>query len=105
MHIQIVQFQLKDISPDDYARLCADLASTFAVVPGLVSKTWLAGHDTGTYGGVYVWEDRRAMEQFSKTELFQAVVTHPNLTGITSQDFAVLETPSRITRGLTPAAV
>lgn len=105
MHIQIIQFQLSEMTPEDYSRLCTDLAPTFAALPGLVSKTWLANTETGTFGGVYVWEDRRAMEQFSRTDLFQAVATHKNLTGITSKDFGVLESPSRVTRGMTPAAV
>jgi len=68
-------------------------------VPGLVRKVWLANSDNGTYGGVYVWRDRQAMEDFTKTELFESVEKHPALTNITSVDFGVLEGPTRVTRG------
>jgi hypothetical protein len=42
MHVQIVNFLLKDISEEDYRRQCEAIASAFANLPGLVSKTWLA---------------------------------------------------------------
>ena len=100
MHVQIINFQLKDLSEEDYTKLCNDLASKFADIPGLISKVWLANSSTGTFGGVYFWKDQKAMEEFAKTELFNSVATHPNLTNITSKDFAVMEGPTRITRGL-----
>ena len=100
MHVQIVLFQLKGVSEEEYAALCSDLAPAFASVPGLVSKVWLADSSKGTFGGVYFWKDRDAMEAFAKTELFKSVVTHPNLTNITSTDYAAMEAPTKITRGL-----
>jgi hypothetical protein len=99
MHIQIVNFQLQGVSDADYRKLCDDLASSFAAVPGLISKVWLASPETNTYGGVYTWRDRKAMEEFQKSELFRGVVSHPNLEGITSKDFGVLDGPTRATRG------
>lgn len=100
MHVQIINFQLKDLSEEDYAKLCNDLAPTFADVPGLLSKVWLANSSAGTFGGVYFWRNREAMEEFGKTELFNSVATHPNLASITSADYAVMEEPTRVTRGL-----
>jgi len=99
MHVQIINFQLKDLSEEDYTKLCNDLASNFADIPGLISKVWLANSSTGTFGGVYFWKDQKAMEEFAKTELFNSVATHPNLTNISSKDFAVMEEPTRVTRG------
>ena len=103
MHIQVINFNLKDVSEQDYYKLCDDLAPTFAKVSGLLAKTWLANSASNTYGGVYLWESKAAMEAFGKTELFNALVTHPNLANITSKDFAVMEEPSHVTRGLAAA--
>ena len=100
MHIQIVNFQLKDIEATEYQKLCDGLAPTFAALDGLISKVWLADEETNTYGGVYTWRDRQAMEGYTQSELFQTVATHPNLSNVTSRDFAVLESPTRVTRGL-----
>ena len=98
MHIQIINFNLKDVSEEEYGKLCDQLAPSFADLPGLISKAWLADTATNTYGGVYIWQDRQAMESFTKTELFNAVATHPNLANITSRDFLVMEAPTRVTR-------
>jgi quinol monooxygenase YgiN len=105
MHIQIVNFNLKDLSQEDFAKLCDELAPPYAQIPGLQKKVWLANPATNTFGGVYFWRDREAMETFAKTELFQSVVTHPNLANITSSDFAIIEGPTRVTHGFDAAPV
>lgn len=105
MHVQIINFALRGITEQDYVSMCESLAPAFASLPGLVGKTWLANRDTGTFGGVYVWEDRQAMERFAKTDLFNAVATHPNLENVRSVDFDVLDAPTRVTRGLAEARV
>jgi heme-degrading monooxygenase HmoA len=100
VHIQVVNFHLKDLREEEYGKLCDQLASTFAEIPGLISKVWLADQATNTYGGVYTWRNREAMVAFTKTDLFASVVSHPNLSDIKSTDFSVLEAPTRVTRGL-----
>ncbi len=100
MHMQVVQFNLRDMGEEKYRQLCDDLAPSFADLPGLISKVWLADPTTNTYGGVYSWSDRHNMEAFSESALYQAVVTHPNLTNLTSRDYAVIEAPTEICRGL-----
>ena len=100
MHVQIINFHLKDINEEDYHRQCEAIASTFANLPGLVSKTWLADAETNTYGGVYVWRDRQAMEDYAKTDLYKGLLANPHFDNITVRDFAVLENPTRVTRGL-----
>jgi hypothetical protein len=99
MHVQIVNFRLKGVTEADYAGLADELAPSYAAVPGLVRKVWLADSKSGTYGGVYIWRDKQAMEDYAKTELCNSVVTHPNLEGITSKDFGVLLGPTDVTRG------
>ena len=99
MHVQIINFQLKDLSEEEYAGMATELAPAFADVPGLISKVWLTNSYTGTFGGVYYWTDYEALDAFSKTELFNSVATHPNLANITSTDFAVMDEPTKITRG------
>jgi heme-degrading monooxygenase HmoA len=100
MHVQILNFQLKDVSEADYTALANEIAPAFAAVPGLLGKVWLANSATGTYGGVYLWRDRAAMQDFSQTELFTTVATHPNLSGITATDFAVMEDATEVTHGI-----
>ena len=98
MHIQIVSFHLQDLSDRDYREVCDSLAPTFAALSGLISKTWLADEATNTYGGVYTWLDREAMEAFAGTDLFRGFVADPHFVDITSNDFAVLDGPTAVTR-------
>ena len=100
MHIQIINFHLKGTSEEDYRRQCEIVAPALANLPGLVSMVWLANSETNTYGGVYVWRDRQAMEDYKKTDIYKGMAANPNFEGVTISDFVVLENPTRVTRGL-----
>jgi heme-degrading monooxygenase HmoA len=103
MHVQIINFHLEGESDGEFRATCDEIAPLYGDLPGLISKVWLANRATNTYGGVYTWESRAAMEAFGESELFRAVASNPHLAGITSNDFDVLEDPTRVTHGLVPA--
>ena len=105
MHIQIINFNLKDMTRAEYNALCTQLGPTWAAIPGLVSKVWLANPKTNTYGGVYTWRDRAAMEAFLAGELFAGLASNPNFVNATISDFEIDEAPTRVTRGAAAAAV
>jgi heme-degrading monooxygenase HmoA len=100
MHVQVIKFHLKDVSEDDFRAHADEAAPVFAVLPGLISKVWLANRATNTYGGLYTWASREAMEEYAKSDLFKAIATNPGLADVTSIDFDVLEEPTSVTRGL-----
>ena len=104
MHVQIINFRLRDISEEDYRGHCEAIAPAFANLSGLVSKTWLANPETNTYGGVYVWRDRRAMEEYEETDIYKGMLTNPHFDGVTIKDFGILEHPTYITRGMVEVA-
>jgi quinol monooxygenase YgiN len=105
MHVQIVTFSLRDISDADYRSACEGLANIFADLPGLISMIWLADRATNTYGGVYTWLDRAAMEAYVRSDIFLAIAADPDLADITSRDFEILEGPTRVTQAqAVPAA-
>jgi hypothetical protein len=105
VHIQIVNFHLNGIDEAQYRAACGQDAPTIAAIPGLVSKVWLADQATNTYGGVYTWRDRQAMEDFLDSELFRELSGDPIVTDLSSRDFGVLEGPTQVTRGLALARV
>ncbi len=100
MHIAIVNFRLKNMTHEQYGAACDELAPAFAAAPGLVSKVWLSDPTGNTYGGVYTWRDRSAFEAFTRSDLAKGVMTHPNFTDVVVKDFAVLEGPTHLTRGM-----
>ena len=97
MHILIINFNLHEISREQYEGVCDELAPTFAAVPGLISKSWLANEETNTYGGVYLWKDKQAMLDYQASELYAGIGANPALANITATDFEVLENPSKVT--------
>jgi heme-degrading monooxygenase HmoA len=103
MHILIINFGLEGMTAEQYGEAVESVAPAFAELPGLVSKTWLANEQTNTYGGVYVWQGREAMEAYKESDLYKWMVANPYVKDVTVKDFAVLEGPTRITRG--PAEV
>ena len=100
MHIQIVNFNLNDVSRQDYEKSCKEIAQAFADLSGLQSKYWLADEANNIYGGVYLWESREAMQSYLESDLFKQVATNPAFKNISSKDFEVLEGPTKTTRGL-----
>ncbi len=104
MHIQIVNLNLKDLSDHDYRQACDGWAPLFVQVPGLISKVWLADESTNTYGGIYTWVDRAAMEAFADSDLFTAIATNPSFVNITARDFSVLAGPTSVTQARIPTA-
>jgi hypothetical protein len=54
MVVQIIRFRLNGLSDDEFRADAESLAPTWADLPGLVYKTWLANSETNTYGGVYL---------------------------------------------------
>jgi hypothetical protein len=99
MHVQIINFNLKGIGVENYLGQVESIAPAFAGLPGLISKTWLANSETNTYGGVYVWADREAMEAYRETDIYKGMLANPHFESIKAYDFAILESPTRVTRG------
>ena len=97
MHIQLVTFTLEGISDAEYRANIEAVAPHFATVPGLRSKVWLADAGSGTYGGVYTWDDRAAMQSYLDGDLYATVRDNPAFAGVRSHDFGVLAEPTRLT--------
>jgi quinol monooxygenase YgiN len=100
MHIAVVNFRLKNMTHEQFTAVCDELAPAYAATPGLLSKVWLSDPTGNTYGGVYTWQDVSAFQAFTRSDLAKKVMTNPNFTDLVVRDFAVLEAPTRVTRGL-----
>jgi quinol monooxygenase YgiN len=97
MQILIVSFALEGLSADDFRAGCVEIAPAFAAVPGLRSKTWLASPETNTWGGVYLFDDRAALDAYLQSPLFAEVRANPAFVDQRMATFEVLEEPSAIT--------
>ena len=84
----------------EYRGVAESVAPAFANLPGLVSKTWLADAKTNTYGGVYLWRSREAMEDYKQTDIYKGMQANPHFENFSVRDFAILEEQTRTTHGL-----
>ena len=101
MHAQLITYQLKDISQPDYLKQMVEPdAPVLANVKGLLSKVWLSDIEKNCYGGFYLWESKKAMEDFMHSDLVKAVVSRPYVTNVSSVDYEVNEKASSVTRGV-----
>jgi hypothetical protein len=99
MQIQIVNFNLKNMTDAGFRSMANEVARAFASVPGLLGKIWLADAGKNTYGGVYIWEDAAAMQAYLTSELGKGVAGNPNFANLTSRDFEVLSGPTTSSGG------
>ena len=97
MHILIINFNLKDLSREQFEEECQGLAQTFADISGLITKTWLANEETNTYGGVYHFENKKAMLEYKKSEIFSEIGGNPAFINHIITDFEILKGPSKVT--------
>ncbi len=95
--IQIVQFRLAGISAAQYLEHVERVAPRFRELPGLASKVWLADADTNTYGGLYTWHDRAALDHYRASELYAQLIDNPHLVDLSDRDFTILPQPTRLT--------
>ena len=101
MQAQLITYQLQDISQAEYLRQMVEPdAPILAKVKGLISKVWLSDIEKNSFGGFYLWENKKAMEDFMHSDLVKAVVSRPFVTNVSSVDYEVNENASLITRGL-----
>jgi quinol monooxygenase YgiN len=105
MHVLIVEFGIIGITAEELEAGAAGLAADFATIPGCIEKTWLTDPTSNTYGGVYKFRDRAALDAYLVSDLFRGVESNPAFTNVTARTFGVMEIPTAITRGLPEAAL
>ena len=70
------------------------------LLPGLDAKYWLCDPEHNSYGGVYLWRDRAAMEAYRETGLFAQLTNSTHFTQLTVRDF--IRERKRRMQGLPP---
>ena len=98
-----VQIQFDLPRPAEYRQMADHVARAVAAVPGLLSKVWILDEEHGHCGGVYLFADRAAATAYLEGPIVARLRANPAVTGVEVRLFDVLDGPSVITRGLSPA--
>ncbi len=96
MYVQIVTYNLNDVSEQDYIDIAHQVAPQFSAMGGLQAKVWLRNEDSNAYGAVYIWDDRESQERFVASDLFEA--TYPGFVNVVSEGYEVFEHLTRATQ-------
>jgi hypothetical protein len=99
-----INFALK-VSTAEYRAIATSVADAFAQVPGLRWKVWFLDEHSKEAGGIYLFEDERALDGFIAGDLAKTVATHPALRNVTLKHAAVMPEVSAVTRGPIATAV
>lgn len=99
MHVQVVTYGLADETSDaDFIEANQEFAEAMAAVPGLLAKVWLKNADDKVYGGVYLWRDRAAYDNFVASDLWREVLSDETMVALSSSDYAVMEDLTKATQ-------
>ena len=93
-----INFRLKASTPE-YQALCESVAQAWADIPGLHWKIWLLNEAEKEAGGIYLFEDERALEAFLSGPLAAQVKSNPALSDFSAKTFNVMEDVTAKTRG------
>ena len=95
--IQVVQFRLAGISAAEYIGHAERVAPRFRHLPGLASKVWLANADANTFGGLYTWLDRAALEHYRASDTYAQLTGNPHFVKLSDHEFTILPNPTQVT--------
>lgn len=96
----LMQLNFKyDVSAEDYIDAVAPLAEQFAALPGLRWKIWMINPEESEAGGIYLFEDEGALQDFLEGDLAATVISHPALRDFSVKPFKVMGEQTAVTRG------
>lgn len=98
MHVQVATYRIDEVSDDEFIGENQEFASMMSAAPGLLAKVWLKAPNGNVYGGVYLWRDREAFDEFIGSELWASVLNDDSLSELESRDFAVMDELTRETQ-------
>ena len=102
MPILQINFKL-NVSPTEYQKICESVAQAVADVPGLRWKLWLLNEEQKEAGGIYLFQDEQALNNYLSGPIVAQVKSHPGLQDISAKRFDVMEEMTAVTHGPIPA--
>jgi hypothetical protein len=98
MPILQINFKL-NVPADEYHRICESVAQAIADVPGLRWKVWLLNEREKEAGGIYLFQDEQALNNYLSGPIVAQIKSHPALQDLSAKRFDVMEEVTAMTRG------
>jgi hypothetical protein len=102
----VLQVNFKyNVSAAEYRQAADSLAEAFAAVPGCRWKIWLLDESQQAAGGVYLFDDKAALQKMLDSPLWAGVGANPALKDFSIKSWDVMDAPSSVTRAPIPASL
>lgn len=99
MNVLIVRFRLQGVDHDTYEKTAGQLAPEIARTPGLVTKWWIDGAETGVYGGVYLFTDQHSIDQYLASSTIVGFLSSGVPVDLQTEILDVMDAATAITAG------
>jgi len=87
------------VTKEEYEEAVSPLADKFANVPGLIWKVWILNAEKSEAGGIYLFENQAALDDYLAGSLAKIVTTHPALSNFSIKQFGIMKDITKVTRG------
>ena len=87
------------VSKEEYEQAVSPLANKFADIPGLIWKIWIVNEEKSEAGGIYLFENQTALDNYVNGSLAGIVMEHPALSNFSAKQFGIMADVTEITRG------
>ena len=87
------------VTKEEYEQAVSPLADKFANVPGLIWKVWILNAEKSEAGGIYLFENQAALDDYLAGSLAKIVTTHPALSNFSIKQFGIMKDITKVTRG------
>ena len=87
------------VSKEEYEVAVSPLADKFANVAGLIWKIWILNEEKSEAGGIYLFENQAALDDYLAGSLAKIVTTHPALSNFSIKQFGIMKDITKVTRG------
>jgi hypothetical protein len=77
MHILVINFNA-ETTPDQFNELVKEDAPIFAAIDGLIHKNFIFNHEEKTYGGVYMFESKMALNAYLDSDIYKSIIENPD---------------------------
>jgi len=90
MEALVVTFKTQ-ASQEQFTAATAAHAPVFAELDGLLTKIWINDPDSSTYGGIYLFRDRTALDAYLESDVFASILAEPSFEGTSWRRYQILD--------------
>ena len=98
MEALVVTFKT-EASQEQFTAATAEHVPVFAELDGLLTKIWINDPESSTYGGIYLFRDRTALDAYLEGDVFAGILAEPSFEGASWRSYHVLD---ELTAGTQP---